>query len=218
MAATNEDKISWIKRAMLWVEDIAGGPMRLKGSQGALHTMIVNPSGALLGSGSWEVVDDQTLSSSALSFTFSGLDGDEAYIYRLTGLLISGNAACVPAITCNGVGGTSYETLMSVLSTTYAGTAYASQPQFAMMNAALASGDSALIEAEIYSANSALHVIKSRLQNNAGTGGVTYLATGQFNAGSAAAISSIVVTANSGGSGLFAAGSRVQLSRMALSA
>jgi hypothetical protein len=188
-------------------------------NSGAAVVTVVNPLGGLLGSGNFEVVDDQVLSAIAAGFTFSGLDGSAAYIYKLEGVLIgdtSAGSGPVPALILNGDTGNNYERQTHAFTTVLTSSNAAAQAQFDMQTAVLSAGELAIFTIMVYANTGQLHVLCADIANNTGTGGARHLTTGQWNAGTSQEVTSILLSADVGGAGRYAAGSRCQLSRLAL--
>lgn len=198
-------------------EDRPGiGLVAVGDASGAARVSIVNPSGALLGSGSFEVISDTTLSAPAAQINITGLTGSTAYIYRITGYFLF-SAVSLPTLQLNGSSAAAYDVLNVRMTAAYAGSALSNQTNFPLMSgASFAAGEGAIFTIDVFSDNVQLHTIKSEMYTNIGTSGEIHLATGEWDATSATQITSILLDGGIVGTGRFGAGTRYQVSRMAL--
>lgn len=207
------------------VDAVTGAVSWLKGFNGAALVSLVNPDGAIIGSGSWAVVDDVVLESESAQVSFTDLDGDDAYMFRVTGhFVISSASGGAPFIRVNGSSdaGSYAWTHARLAATGFVGDADGAageRTQMPIINgSSMLQNHYGIVTIDIMAQASALHVMSCKFMGIITDGTVrreTQMTTGDWTAPSGTpAITSILLDAGTLGLGRFAAGSRFQLSKL----
>lgn len=208
------------------VDAVTGAATWLQGQGGAALVSLVNPDGAIIGSGSWSVVDDVVLESESAQVSFTDLDGDDAYMFRVTGhFVISSASGGAPFFRVNGSSdaGSYAWTHARLAATGFVGDADGSASERTQMpivapGISMLQNHYGIVTIDIMAQASALHVMSCKFMGIITDGTVrreTQMTTGDWTAPSGTpAITSILLDAGIFGIGRFGAGSRFQLSKL----